>query len=86
MTKRKNETYFLHVHADGREQHFVSKPSDLPCLRVDIVERDGAITEKTWTKRVPDGGTFKVVQPRGEGWVKAGNDGGSNVWLRKREI
>jgi hypothetical protein len=79
--------HWLHVHENGREQRFSTEPPDVPCLRVEIIERDDStITERTWTVRVPESGGFKIVEPRGVGWVKAGNDRGSTVWMRVREV
>jgi hypothetical protein len=81
--------HWLHVHENGHEQRFAAEPEDILTLRVETIERDDStVTERTWTKRVqpPDSGSFKVVEPRGVGWAEAGNDSGSTVWMRVREI
>jgi hypothetical protein len=83
MTK----VYWLHVDASGAEIVYAEEPTNVPTLRVEVVDGRKGL-ERTWTKLVyPDDwyGAEKLVRPRGEGWSLEGTlIAGSVSWTRRR--
>ena len=71
---------WIHVEEDGSEVRYDDVPADLKYLRC---ERRYPTWEVTHVKKICIDEQWKIVPPRGYGWVQCGEEDYSTIWGRE---
>jgi hypothetical protein len=71
---------WIHVEEDGSEVRYDHEPADLKVLRC---ERRSSTYEICYVKKICVDERWKIVPPRGRGWVMCGEEDYSTTWSRE---